>query len=200
MKSAHALICHLFINLWSWSLWNKFLHFTLKLSRLKFSQFCQSYRLTRVFCSAVFLFIFLTMYTHNTTALDCDKKGWEPLLQCFLHVLLSLPNEYFDTNWADTKFVGPSRGRFHKSWAQGAYHQDRSIHLHPTPTPNFWEAYVQMLGAGRERLAQGAKQFIKSTPGPSSTCCWELLLYVILLHSMRGAYIKMKLLSKQHVF
>ena len=165
MKSAHALICHLFINLWSWSLWNKFLHFTLKLSRLKFSQFCQSYRLTRVFCSAVFLFIFLTMHTHKNVAPDCDKKGWEPLLQCFLHVLLSLPNEYFDTNWADTKFVGPSRGRFHKSWAQGANHRDRpsicTLCLRPTFEKPITGANV---GHRARKMGPGCKTVYKIDP------------------------------------
>ena len=42
-----------------------------------------------------------------------------------------------------------NRGWFHKSWAQGAKHRDRSIHLHPTPTPNFLRSFLlaQKLGA-----------------------------------------------------
>ena len=35
-----------------------------------------------------------------------------------------------------------SRGRFHKSWAQGANHRDSSIHLRPTPTPNFLRSFL----------------------------------------------------------
>ena len=39
-------------------------------------------------------------------------------------------------------------GRFHESWAQGTNHRDSSIHLHPTPIPNFLRSFLlaQKLG------------------------------------------------------
>ena len=45
-----------------------------------------------------------------------------------------------------------TRGRFHKSWVQGANHRDSSIHLHSVPMPNFWEAFYW-----RKSVAQSAK-------------------------------------------
>ena len=58
-------------------------------------------------------------------------------------------------------FVGQTEsetgGRFHKSWAHDPNHRDSSIHLHPTPMPNFWEAFYWQ---GRRAL----KNLMKSTP------------------------------------
>ena len=39
-------------------------------------------------------------------------------------------------------------GRFHKSWAQGANNRDSSIHLHPTPKPNFLRSFLLALKLG----------------------------------------------------
>ena len=47
--------------------------------------------------------------------------------------------------WNRTHVLCP----FHKSWAQGTNHRDCSIHLRPTPTPNFLRSFLlaQNLGA-----------------------------------------------------
>ena len=79
------------------------------------------------------------------------------------------------------------RGPFHKSWAQGANHRDSFIHLCPTPTPTFGEAFYWHKSWARGRRAQ--KQFMKSTPDAFDIYLGRVshrhVRYVFLLSSFR---------------
>ena len=79
------------------------------------------------------------------------------------------------------------RGPFHKSWAQSANHRDSFIHLCPTPTPTFGEAFYWHKSWARGRRAQ--KQFMKSTPDAFDIYLGRVshrhVRYVFLLSSFR---------------
>ena len=57
----------------------------------------------------------------------------------------------YHSNCEHVWYSSPHWGWFLKSWVQGGNHRDSSIHLCPTPTPNFLRSYFVAQKFGVER-------------------------------------------------